>query len=110
MVQFGEKIWFQMIGEEGINSSRKRRIQGVFVGHQHRTGAIPYIAKSGGVRGHGRTRQTLSDAWEPMNLEDWLGDPGQMMTGSHVTITETKLARRWQINLPRIEVDEEGHS
>ena len=31
-VQFGKKIWFQKIGEEGINSTLKRRIQGTFVG------------------------------------------------------------------------------
>ena len=51
MVQFGEKIWFHKIGVEGINSSRKRRIQGIFVGHHDRTRAIPCIAKSGIVRG-----------------------------------------------------------
>ena len=50
MAQLGEKIWFQKIEEEGIKSSRKRRIQGIFVGHQDRTRAIQYIAKSGGVR------------------------------------------------------------
>ena len=31
MVQSGKKIWFQRIGEEGINSMLKRRIQGTFV-------------------------------------------------------------------------------
>ena len=71
MFQFGEKIWFRKNGEEGIKSTVKRRIQGMFVGHQDRTRAIPYIAKSGTVRGQSRTRQTLSDACEPMNLEDW---------------------------------------
>ena len=30
MVQSGEKIWFHKIGEEGINSSVKRKIQGIF--------------------------------------------------------------------------------
>ena len=97
MVQFGEDLvsndWrrrYQLI-QETKNSRNLCRSSAP-------NGAIPYIAKSEGVRGHGRTRQTLSDAWEPMNLEDWLGDPGQMMTGSHVTITETKLASRWQIN------------
>ena len=50
MVQLGEKIWFHKNGEEGINSSVKRRIQGIFVGHHDRTRAIPYIAKSGIVR------------------------------------------------------------
>ena len=31
MVQFGEKFWFHKIGEEGINSFVKRKIQGIFV-------------------------------------------------------------------------------
>ena len=56
MVQFGEKISYRKIGEEGINSSVKRRIQGIFVGHHDRKRAIPYIAKSGIVRGQSRTR------------------------------------------------------
>ena len=30
------------------------------------------------MRGQSRTRQTLSDAQEPMNLEDWFGDPGHL--------------------------------
>ena len=99
-VQFGKKIWFQKIGEEGINSTRKRRIQGIFVGHRDRTRASPYIAKDGGVRGHSWIRQTLSDAWESMNLEDWFGDPGHMMTRSCVMITEAKLSRRQQMVIP----------
>ena len=66
------------------------------------------------MRGHSPTRQTLSDAWEPMNLEDWLGDPGHVMIGSHLTITETKTASRWQMVIPELKVttkvtaDEEG--
>ena len=110
MVQFGEKIWFQKIGEEGINSTRKRRIQGIFVGHRDRTRAIPYIAKSGGVRGRSWIRQTLSDAREPMTLEDGFGDLGPMATRSHVMITETKLASRLTNDEPRLEIDEDGHS
>ena len=45
MVQFGEKIWFHTIGEEGINSYVKRRIQGIFVGHHGRTRTIPYMPR-----------------------------------------------------------------
>ena len=92
MAKFGEKTWFHKIGEEGINSSRRRRIQGIFVGHHDRTRAIPYIAKSGIVRGRGRTRQTLSDVRESKNLKNWFADPGHMVMRSHVMITETKLA------------------
>ena len=74
-VQLGEKIWFQKIEKEGINSSRKRIIRGIFIGHQDRTRAIPYVAKRGGVRSHSWIRQTLSDAWGTMNLEDGFWRP-----------------------------------
>ena len=49
MAQFGKKIWFEKIGEEGTNSTLKRRIQGTFVGQQDRMRTILYIAKNGGV-------------------------------------------------------------
>ena len=80
-MQFGEKNWFQKIEEEGINSTLKRRTQGIFVDHQDRTRAILHTAKSGGVRGHSWIRQTLSDAREPMNLENWFGGLVPMATG-----------------------------
>ena len=35
-----------------------------------------------------------------MNVEDWFGDPGPLMTRSRVMITETKLARRQQMVIP----------
>ena len=93
--QFGEKTWFHKIGEEGINSLVKRIIQGIFVGHHDRTRAIPYIAKSGIVRGKSRTSQTLSDAWEPTNLEDGSVDPWPMLIRSHMVITEIKLTKKF---------------
>ena len=48
-------IWKETVGfirweKKVSNSSKKRRIQGIFVGHHDRTRAIPYIAKSGIVR------------------------------------------------------------
>ena len=43
VAQFGEKIWFHKIGEEGNSSFVKRTIQGIFVGHHDRTRAILYI-------------------------------------------------------------------
>ena len=61
VVQFGENFWFHKIREEVINSFVKRIIQGIFVGHHDRTRAIPYIAKSGIVRGKSRTRQMLGN-------------------------------------------------
>ena len=82
------EIWFHKIGEEGVNSSVKCRIHGIFVGHHDRTRAIAYIAKSGVVRGQSRTRQTLSDAWASTIMEDLFGNPG------HMVITETRLTKK----------------
>ena len=98
-MQFGEKSWFHKIEEDGINSSVKRRIQGIFVGHHDRTRAIPHIAKSGIVRGQNRTRQTLSDAWESTIMDDLFGNPGHLRL--HTAIVETKLTKK-------LITDEEG--
>ena len=40
VAQFGEKIWFHTIGEEGHSSFVKRIIQGIFVGHHDSTRTI----------------------------------------------------------------------
>ena len=56
-------------GEEELISFANCKIQGIFVGHHDRTRTIPCIVRSGIVRGQSRTRQTLSDAREPMKLE-----------------------------------------
>ena len=40
MAQFGEKVWFRKIGEDGVSSFASRMTQGIFVGHQDRTGAV----------------------------------------------------------------------
>ena len=107
-VQFGMKIWFQKIGEEGINSTLKRRTQGIFVGHHDRTRAIRV------TRCHSWIRQASSDARASMNLENWFGGLVPMATGSRVMTTETKLASRWQMMNPelkltkRVTADQEG--
>ena len=67
MAQFGEKVWFRNIGEDGVSSFTSRMIQGIFVGHHDQTGAVLRITKNGVVRGKSWTRQTLSDAWESTN-------------------------------------------
>ena len=54
-------------------------IQGIFVGHHDRTGAVLSISQNGVVRGKSWTRQTLSDAWESTNWEDLCGTPWQMV-------------------------------
>ena len=64
------KYGFKGLEKKVLTQFLKRRVQGTFVGHHDRTRAIAYIAKIGIVRGKSRTKQTLSDAWEPMNLED----------------------------------------
>ena len=40
MAQFGEKVWFRKIGENGVSSFASRMTQGIFVGHHDRTGAV----------------------------------------------------------------------
>ena len=36
MAQFGEKVWFRKIGEDGVSSFASRMTQGIFVGHHDR--------------------------------------------------------------------------
>ena len=75
-------------GEEELISFVKCIIQGIFVGHHDQTRAIPYIAKSGTVRGQSRTRQTLSDAWDSTIMEDLFGNLGPRRL--HTAIAETQ--------------------
>ena len=79
MAQFGEKVWFRKIGEDGVSSFASRMTQGIFVGHHDRTGALLCITKNGVVRGKSWTRQTLSDAWESTNWDGLCGTPWQMV-------------------------------
>ena len=77
MAQFGEKVWFRKIGEDGVSSFASRMTQGIFLGHHDRTGAVLCITKDGVVRGKSWTRQTLSDAWDSTNWEGLCGTPWQ---------------------------------
>ena len=88
-----EKIWFHKIGEEGINSSVKLIIPGIFVGHHDRTGAVLCFAESGIVRGKSRTKQALSDAWESMIREGLFGKPWHRRL--HTAIAETKMTKKF---------------
>ena len=45
MAQFGEKVWFRIIGEDGVSSFASRMTQGIFVGHPDRTGTVLCITK-----------------------------------------------------------------
>ena len=49
MAQFGEKVWFRKIGEDGVSSCISRMTQGILVGHHDRTGAVLCINKNGVV-------------------------------------------------------------
>ena len=51
MAQFGEKVWFRKIGQDGVSSFASRMSQGIFVGRHDRTGAVFCISKNGVVRG-----------------------------------------------------------
>ena len=77
--QFGEKVLFRKIREDGVSSLASRMTQRIFVGHHGRTGAILCAAQNGVVRGKSWTRQTLSDAWESTNWEVLCGAPWQMV-------------------------------
>ena len=77
--QFGEKVWFRKIGEDGVSSFACRMTQGIFVGHHDRTGAVLCVTNNRVVRGKSWTRQTLSDAWESTNWEGLCGTPRQMV-------------------------------
>ena len=79
MAQFGEKVWFRNIGEDGVSSFAGRMIQGIFVGHHDRMGAFLSITKNGVVRGKNCTRQTLSDAWDATHWDCLCGTPWQMV-------------------------------
>ena len=79
MAQFGEKVWFRKVGQDGVNSFASRMTQGIIVGHHDRTGAVLCITKNGVVRGKSWTRQTLSDAWESTSWEGLCGTPWQMV-------------------------------
>ena len=47
--QFGEKVWFRKIGEDGVSSFASRMTQGIFVGHHDGTGAVLCMTKNGVV-------------------------------------------------------------
>ena len=79
MAQFGEKVWFRKIGEDGVSSFASRMTQEIFVGHHDRTGAVLCITKNGVMRGWSWTRQTLSEAWESTNWEGLCGTPWQLV-------------------------------
>ena len=79
--QFGEKVWFRKIGEDGVSSFASRMTQGIFVGHHDRTRAVLCITKNGVVRGKSWTRQTLSDGWESTNWDALCGTPWQVVAG-----------------------------
>ena len=40
LAQFGEKVWFRQIGEDGVSSFASRMTQGIFVCHHDRTGTV----------------------------------------------------------------------
>ena len=79
MAQFGEKVWFRKIGEDGVSSFASRMTQGILVGHHDRTRAVLRITMNGFVRGKSWTRHKLSDAWESTNWEGLCGTPWQLV-------------------------------
>ena len=39
IAQFGAKVWFRKVGEDGVSTLASRMTQGIFVGHHDRRGA-----------------------------------------------------------------------
>ena len=69
MAQVGQKIWFRKIGEAGVSSFM---LQGIFVGHHDRSGAVLCVTKSGVVRGKDWTRLPPSDTnWDGLCCTLW---------------------------------------
>ena len=79
VAQFGEKVWFRKLGEDGSSSLASRIIQGIFSGHHGRTGAVLRITKNGVVRGKSWRRQTPNDAWDATNWDGLCGTAWQMV-------------------------------
>ena len=106
MAQFGEKVWFREIGEDGVSSHANRTTQGIFVGHPDRTGAVLSTAKTGVVRGKNWTRQTLSEACDVTNWDGLCGTPWQMMS-PELKLTKKATADKEgaRPSLPRIVVE-----
>ena len=94
----------------GINLTLQQRIQETFVGHQDPTRAsFTHHQQSIDMLCHNWTRQTLSDAREPTNLENWFGGlvPMRLVACDDST---NKIGNSLANDKPRIEVDEEDHS
>ena len=90
MVQFGEKFWFHEIGQEGINSSVKRRIQGIFVGHHDRNKSNSTHCPEWNCA---RPKSDKGDAWESTIMEYLFGNPAHHRL--HTAIGETKLKKKF---------------
>ena len=93
MAQFGEKVLFREIGEDGVISYASRMTQGIFLDHHDRTGAVLRITKNGVVRDKSWKRQTLSDVWESTNWEGLCGTPWLMVL-RELKLTRSQLAKK----------------
>ena len=101
MAQFGEKVWFRKIGEDGVSSCASRMTQGNFVGHCDRTGTVLCITKNAIVRGKSWTRPTLKpDRVQYLFLSSVIdahsarmaqgNDPWHMATNRHILSSREK--------------------
>ena len=77
--QFGEKVSFREIGEDGASSFASRVTPGIFVGHHDRTGAVLRMTKNGVKRDKCWTRQPLNDAWDAASWDGLCVTPWQMV-------------------------------
>ena len=99
MAQYGEKVWFRKIGEDGASTFASRMTQRIFVGHHDRTGEVLCITKKGVIQGKSWTRQTLSDALDATNWDSLCGTPWHMVA-PEVRLTKKVTADKEGAGLP----------
>ena len=78
-VQFLEKIFFRKLGEDGGSSYASRMMEGRYVGHHDRTGAVLAMTPQGVFRGKSFSRLAASDAWDAEGIETLCGVPWSMV-------------------------------
>jgi hypothetical protein len=75
-LSFGEKVYVKPVGEKKRkNDLEHRMVEGRYVGHHGRTGAITILTKDGVVRGASFRRQTDADRWNAEGLDEVRGFP-----------------------------------
>ena len=78
-MQYLEKVFFRRIGEDGGSTFASRMTEGRFIGYHDRTGTVLAMTAEGVCRGKSLTRQTVQDAWEPIDFTKLYGLPWHLV-------------------------------